>query len=176
MYDATFKLLMTGDGGVGKTTLTKRYVTGLFSDETKITIGIDFFVKEIKLVENGEEMRVKLQIWDFGGEERFRFLLPSYCRGASGALFLYSITSYASLSHVHDWLNIIRENTVSVPVLLVGSKLDLAPYRKVPTEDAIAIARKTGLQGYVEVSAKDGTNVEETFETITRLMLRAAQD
>ncbi|MHA1731739.1 MAG: Rab family GTPase [Promethearchaeota archaeon] len=164
----TFKLLITGDGGVGKTTLTQKYVTGLFKSDTRITIGVDFHTKDV--VVDGK--RVKLQIWDFGGEERFRFLLPSYCRGASGALFLYSITSYASLSHLPDWMNIINQEAGRIPVLLVGSKLDLAEYRKVPPEEAVEFARQGGLMGYVEVSAKDGTNVEETFEAITRLMIQ----
>ncbi|GAB4306531.1 MAG: hypothetical protein Kow0069_03380 [Promethearchaeota archaeon] len=173
-YDMTFKLLIAGDGGVGKTTLTRRYVTGLFTDATKMTIGVEFHLKD--LVVDGN--RVKLQIWDFGGEERFRFLLPEYCRGASGALFLYSITSYASLVHASEWIDIVQKHACGgrpVPVLLVGSKLDLEPYRKVMAQEAIELAKKLGMSGYVEVSAKDGRNVEEAFETITRLMIEQLQ-
>ncbi|GAB4319108.1 MAG: Rab family GTPase [Promethearchaeota archaeon] len=171
MFDLTFKLLMTGDGGVGKTTLTQRFVTGLFTESTRITIGVDFHTKDVEV----DGHRVKLQIWDFGGEERFRFLLPSYCRGAAGALFLFSITSYTSLSHMPEWLQIVRENAPGVPILLVGSKRDLEKHRAVPTSDAVEYARGSGLAGYVEVSAKDGTNVEETFTTITRLMIERHQ-
>ena len=69
MYDATFKVVIFGDAGCGKTTLTQRFLTNLFKSDTKMTIGVDFEVKSLEI--NGK--KVKLQIRDFGGEERFRF-------------------------------------------------------------------------------------------------------
>lgn len=167
-FDATFKLLLFGDGGVGKTTLTQRYVTGVFVDSTRITIGVDFHIKELGI----GTKRVKLQIWDFGGEERFRFLLPNYCRGAAGGLFIYDITSLTSLTHLVDWMQIVRENAGSVPVLMVGTKADLVNQRKVQATEAIEVAKSHKLMGFAEVSAKTGENVEATFETITKLMLK----
>jgi len=167
-FDATFKLLMFGDGGVGKTTLTQRYVTGVFVDSTRITIGVDFHIKELSI----QNKRVKLQIWDFGGEERFRFLLPSYCRGAAGGLFLYDITSLTSLTHLVDWMQIVRENAGPVPIIMVGAKADLANQRKVQSTEAIEMAKAHKLVGFSEVSAKTGENVEATFETITKLMMK----
>ena len=78
MYDATFKIIIFGDAGCGKTTLTQRFLTNLFVSDSKMTIGVDFEVKSLEV----DKQKVKLQIWDFGGEERFRFLLPTYCLGA----------------------------------------------------------------------------------------------
>ncbi|MCJ7649642.1 MAG: GTP-binding protein, partial [Candidatus Lokiarchaeota archaeon] len=69
MYDAIFKTVIFGDAGSGKTTLTKRFVTDLFIPDSHMTIGVEF---ETKIVEI-DDIRVKLMIWDFGGEERFRF-------------------------------------------------------------------------------------------------------
>ena len=66
MYDATFKVIIFGDAGCGKTTLAQRFLTNLFKSDSKMTIGIDFEVKSLEV----EEKKVKLQIWDFGGEER----------------------------------------------------------------------------------------------------------
>ncbi|MCK4481392.1 MAG: GTP-binding protein, partial [Candidatus Lokiarchaeota archaeon] len=67
MYDATYKIVIFGDAGCGKTTLTQRFLTNLFKSDSKMTIGVDFEVKSLEI--NGK--KIKLQIWDFGGEERF---------------------------------------------------------------------------------------------------------
>ncbi len=82
--DAMFKLCIFGDGGVGKTTLVKRYLTGVFAGDTTMTIGVDFHIKKLNI----EGKEVGLQIWDFAGEDRFRFLLPSYVFGTSGGIFM----------------------------------------------------------------------------------------
>ena len=120
--DFAFKLLMLGDASVGKTSLTHRYITGVFVDSPRLTIGVDFFSKKVRL-EDGK--KVKLQVWDFGGEERFRFLLPTYSKGSNAAIFLYDITSQKSLDSLPDWLEIVRKNAGNIPILLLGSKLDL---------------------------------------------------
>ena len=75
------KVLTAGEGGVGKTTLLRRYVDGIFMADTRMTIGVEFFLKELTI----EEKKITLQLWDFGGQERFRFLLESYAAGAKGA-------------------------------------------------------------------------------------------
>lgn len=80
---------MLGNASVGKTSLTIRYISGYFMEDLKLTIGVDFYSKTTSYIEK----KVKLQIWDFGGEERFRFLLSQYCKGANGAFFLYDITN-----------------------------------------------------------------------------------
>ena len=79
---------MLGDAAVGKTSLTLIYISGFFLDDLKLTIGVDFYSKTT----NFKNKKVKLQIWDFGGEQRFRFLLHQYCKGANAAFFLYDIT------------------------------------------------------------------------------------
>ena len=100
-HDFLFKICIFGDGGVGKTTLLNRYVLGLFKDDSKMTIGVDFRMKQLKV----NEKIVTLQIWDFAGEERFRFLLPHYITGASGGIFMYDITRYSSLKNLNEWIN-----------------------------------------------------------------------
>ena len=130
MYDATFKIIIFGDAGCGKTTLTQRFLTNLFVSDQTMTIGVDFEVKSLSV----DEQKVKLQIWDFGGEERFRFLLPTYVRGARGGLFLYDITNYSSIAHIDDWLSVIRKEIRAediFPIIVVGSKADLGENREV---------------------------------------------
>ncbi len=167
-----FKIIIFGDGGVGKTTLITRYLTGIFKSDELITIGVDFHVKKIEI----EGKRVSLQIWDFAGEERFRFLLPSYVIGASGGIFLYDITRYSSFKNFDSWLEIFKKGyrgeNHQIPVLMVGSKLDLEYKRAVSREEAYEIAKKNNLYGYIECSAKDGQSVEDIFLEMGRLMIR----
>ena len=171
MYDATYKICIFGDAGCGKTTLTQRFLTNLFKSDSKMTIGVDFEVKSIEI----EGKKVKLQIWDFGGEERFRFLLPTYVRGATGCIFMYDITNYSSIAHIDDWLMVLRQGTqAKLPTLVVGGKADLSD-REVTSEEAIQIAKSREASGFIECSAKTGDNVETTFRALTRLMLQNSE-
>ncbi|MHA1985797.1 MAG: Rab family GTPase [Promethearchaeota archaeon] len=173
MYDATYKVVIFGDAGCGKTTLTQRFLTNLFKSDTKMTIGVDFEVKSLEI--NGK--KVKLQIWDFGGEERFRFLLPTYVRGANGALFMYDVTNYSSLAHIDDWLLVVNKEIKSeqeaFPIIVVGGKADLIDDREVTGDEGINIAKsRGGIEGFIECSSKTGENVEETFHALTSIMMQ----
>jgi small GTP-binding protein len=174
MYDATFKIVIFGDPNVGKETLTQRYLTNLFVSDSKMTIGVEFEVKSLIV----DKQKVKLQIWDFGGEERFRFLLPTYVRGARGGIFMYDITNYSSIAHIDDWLTVIRKEIRKedlFPIIVVGGKADMAENREVPASEGIKIAKSRGVDGFIEISTKTGENVEAAFEALTRLMLNDAR-
>ena len=140
-----------------------------------MTIGVDFEVKSMDI--NGK--KVKLQIWDFGGEERFRFLLPTYVRGANGALFMYDVTNYSSLAHIDDWMLVVRKEIKSeqdtFPIIVVGGKADLLDDREVTGDEGINIAKSRGVDGFIECSSKSGENVEETFDALTRLMIQKSK-
>lgn len=166
MYDAIFKIIIFGDAGSGKTTLVKRFMTNQFISDTQMTIGVDFEVKTIDI----DGLEIKLQIWDFGGEERFRFILPRYVRGANGGVFMYDITNYSSLSHIEDWLSVIIETNEVFPIALVGGKVDLESYREVSYEEGLEVAKSYSLDLFIECSSKNGQNVENIFEGLGRIM------
>ena len=168
MFDATYKIVIFGDAGTGKTTLTQRYMTNLFKSDSKMTIGVEFEVKSIEL----DGKKIKLQIWDFGGEERFRFILPTYVRGAAGGIFMYDITNYSTLAHIDDWLLVIQKQIQEIfPIIVVGGKADLADEREVTSEEGIKMAKSRDVAAFIESSAKTGENIEITFESLTRLMM-----
>ncbi|MFX0004665.1 MAG: Rab family GTPase [Candidatus Hodarchaeota archaeon] len=165
-YDYTFKILMLGDETVGKTSLTLRYISGLYLEDLRLTIGTDFYSKST--IFNGK--KIKLQIWDFGGEERFRFLLSQYCKGANAAFFLYDITNRNTLTHLADWTQIMREHAGNIPIMLVGTKAHLEEFRAVTRKQGIQRAKEQKLSGFVEVSSKTGQNVDKLFEVMTEII------
>lgn len=169
LYDAKLKIIIFGDRGSGSRTLVLRLLTNLFVSELP-EFEMDFELKSLSV--DGKKVLVK--IWNFGEDERKRFLLPTFARGSQGGLFLYDITNYTSLAHIDDWLSIIRKETRadnSFPILVVGCKADLVEDREVPTADGIKIAQSRNTNGFIETSSKTGENVEKAFEVLTRLML-----
>ena len=90
MSYARYKMCIFGDGGVGKTTLVNRYISGKYSEAFKMTIGVDFYTKNIEI----QGTRVNLQIWDFASEHQLKNLMPNYVIGAFGGIFMYDINAF----------------------------------------------------------------------------------
>ena len=163
-----FKIVVVGDGGIGKSTMIQRLTTGLFIP-MKITIGTDLATYHIQV---SEFETAKLQVWDFGGEQRFRFFLPNYCRGASGCLLCYDITRYNSLENLEEWYNIVQENSENPVFMLVGQKCDLAQEKRaVEYSVAEGFQRKHNISYLFETSSKSGHNTENVFETLTKAII-----
>jgi small GTP-binding protein len=160
--DLAFKICIFGDSGVGKTTLVDRYLTEEFHDDIRSTLGATIQIKILKL-KNG---KVTLQIWDFGGEEKFRFIFPAYARGSSGGIYMFDLTNRASISNINNWLSIFREVSDDCIILLVGSKLDLEQERVFSKEDTYDLMRLYKFDNYVECSSKTGENVLSVFTTL----------
>ncbi|MHA1805822.1 MAG: Rab family GTPase [Promethearchaeota archaeon] len=171
-YDYTFKILLLGNATVGKTCFTKRYCYNIFNPSERLTIGVDFHVKTIEL----KGRKIKLQIWDIGGEARFRFLLPTYCLGANAAFLLYDITRTSTLENVHEWISIVRQKAGPIPIMLIGAKIDLSPKeREISREYGIQIAEKNDIAAFAEISSKNNINIDESFNTLTRLTLERTE-
>ncbi|MFX1390825.1 MAG: Rab family GTPase [Promethearchaeota archaeon] len=167
MYDAIFKIVIFGDPGCGKTTLTRRFMTNLFVSDARMTIGVDF---ETKILEVDGTL-VKLMMWDFAGDERFRFMIPQYINGAMGGILMYDITNYASFAHISNWYSLIKETNNRFPIILLGGKLDLDDYREIDFQEGLQAARTMDLFDCIECSSKTGENIVESFTMLTRLML-----
>lgn len=162
------KLLTAGDGGVGKTTLLHRYVDHTFIDSTKMTIGVEFFFKNLVL----DEEPYTLQIWDFGGQDQFRFMLEPYARGALGALLLIDMTRPLSLSFLDEWINICRSDKKNIPILFIGTKIDLEEMVCVDKELIEENMQKYDLFDFITVSSKTGYNVDLAFKLLTNEIVK----
>ncbi|CAG5945408.1 unnamed protein product [Menidia menidia] len=124
----TFKVLVIGDSGVGKTCLTHRLCAGHFPARVEATIGVDF--RERALDVDGE--RIKLQLWDTAGQERFRkSMVQHYYRNVHAVLFVYDVSRPASFSALAAWMEECRQNSVGqeIPRFLIGNKADLCDPR-----------------------------------------------
>ncbi|KAH0667544.1 hypothetical protein KY285_028750 [Solanum tuberosum] len=127
------------------------------------TIGVDFKIRTVE--QDGKT--IKLQIWDTAGQERFRTITSSYYRGAHGIIVVYDVTDQESFNNVKQWLSEIdRYATPNVNKILVGNKSDLVASRVVSYETAKAFADEIGIP-FLETSAKDASNVEESFMAMT---------
>src|SRR6056297_940093 len=169
-----FKILVAGAGGVGKTTLLTRAVTGKFVEDTQMTIGVEFHLLNLSFGEPGadNESKVTLQLWDFGGQERFRFMLDSYVAGAKGALLLYDLTRMRTLDNLDEWVQIVRKHDPNLPILFVGTKLDRVEDITVSDDYAREFMEPLGLFEHVKISSKDGTGVKPAFKQVAKEILK----
>jgi small GTP-binding protein len=166
-YDHQFRLLIVGESGVGKTCILLRFADDMFEPDFLSTIGVDFKVKELVL----DGKRVKLQIWDSAGQERFRNITSSYYRNSSGVIIVYDVTSQDSFDKVAGWIEEVRRH-VQVPLLIVGNKSDLVDKRQVATEAGEEFAQRQGLI-FMETSAKANTNIDAAFGELSKKLVEA---
>ena len=147
-----YKIVLAGSMGVGKSSLITRFCDNIFYERTKATIGVEFRKKVVKL---DNKINIEITIWDFGGEERYRVLFPSYCNGASAALILYDTTNEESLDDIKNWVKIIDGNALeNVIKVLIGNKIDLKDNRVISMAEAKETSQKfncigNGKQTYV---------------------------
>uniref|UniRef100_A0A8C5QNJ7 small monomeric GTPase n=1 Tax=Leptobrachium leishanense TaxID=445787 RepID=A0A8C5QNJ7_9ANUR len=164
-YDISFKVMLVGDSGVGKTCLLVRFKDGAFLAGSFIsTVGIDFRNKVL----NVDGVKVKLQIWDTAGQERFRSVTHAYYRDAHALLLLYDVTNKTSFDNIQAWLTEIHEYAQKdVVIMLLGNKVDSTHERMVKLEDGERLAKEYGVP-FMETSAKNGLNVELAFTAIAK--------
>ena len=155
-----YKILLLGDSAVGKSCLLLRYCDDSFQDIHLATIGLDFRLKTLNLDNN---KKIKAQIWDTAGQDRFRAITKNYYRGANGILLIYDITDRSSFEHIRNWIEQIKEEAPEqIIIYLVGNKIDNQNNRVVTNEEAKKLAEEFKLK-YYETSAKNNINVDTTF-------------
>eukprot|EP01102_Stenamoeba_stenopodia_P004393 TRINITY_DN14701_c0_g1_i1.p1 TRINITY_DN14701_c0_g1~~TRINITY_DN14701_c0_g1_i1.p1 ORF type:complete len:222 (-),score=53.64 TRINITY_DN14701_c0_g1_i1:73-738(-) len=170
-FDLFVKMILIGDSGVGKSCLLLRFSDDSFTPTFISTIGVDFKVKMLEI----DGKKVKIQVVDTAGQERFRTITANYYRGAQGVMMVYDITDTKSFENINHWLKNVRENAPPSAIkILVGNKSDLNDQREVSFANGEALAREAGIK-FLETSAKDRSNVEEAFLTLAKDILAQQQ-
>ena len=166
--DMTFKILTIGESGVGKTCIAKRFVQDKFVKNHLVTIGVDYFAKTLHI--NNKD--VKLKIWDTAGQERFKTLTAQYYKGADGILLVYDVTDEESYEKIRDWMGQIALNTQKddLGLVLLGNKCDIQA-RKVTKEMGNKLGEELKIS-YFETSALSGQGINESFEELTRIIMK----
>eukprot|EP01013_Petalomonas_cantuscygni_P037786 TRINITY_DN68686_c0_g1_i1.p1 TRINITY_DN68686_c0_g1~~TRINITY_DN68686_c0_g1_i1.p1 ORF type:complete len:217 (-),score=34.30 TRINITY_DN68686_c0_g1_i1:246-896(-) len=167
-----FKVLVIGDIGVGKTSFIKRYVHGLYTPNYRVTIGVDFGLKELYI---GRSV-VRVQLWDIAGQERFGNLTRVYYKEAVGALVVFDLTSRESLTLAGQWKadvdrKVFLPSGERIPCLLIANKCDLPA--AVTTAEVDSFCRQHGFIGWYRCSAKDGTHVDDSCLHLVNHILAA---
>ena len=160
------KVVVAGDGTVGKTSLVRRFCEGKFEMTRVATIGVDFQTKLVEL----PERTVKLSIWDMAGQDRFQVIRAGFYRGSRAAALVFDVTSPESFANLERWRQEIIEVVPQQPFVVVGNKTDLE--RKISPEQGAAFAQ--GIRAaYVETSALSGAGVPDLFLSLAKLSFTA---
>lgn len=170
---ASYKIVLMGEAGVGKTSLIRRYVLHAFEEGYMATLGM-VVSKHIDLLslEDGRSVEVNLLIWDIMGQRGFMDLLQdAYFRGAQGALAVFDITRAETLEGLRHWIGVARREEPRIPIVVLGNKADLVAQRVVTNDAARGFCQALGLP-YFPTSAKTGLNVEAAFRHLSREAFR----
>lgn len=178
------KLVLCGDGAVGKTALRHRYMGHGFRSQYLMTIGAEFSLKDLQWEHEGQSGRMKAQIWDLAGQQKFHQVRQLYYTGSHGALLVYDTTHPISFENTVEWLKEIKKTVGRIPVALIGNKVDLRPHVD------LSISAKKGQQlakmiqeyfldgaftvPFIETSAKTGENVELAFRELTNIVVSSS--
>ena len=166
-HDLSFKIIVVGDSGVGKSCLTMKATKNIFENTYSPTIGFEFYTFVIKI----KEKIIRLQIWDTCGQEVYRSLINGFYRNSTLAILVYAINNLKSFKNLDIWLNDIKVNSnPDIKIFLIGNKKDLEDKREIPLDNATKFAKDHGLHMFKEASAKTGFNAQEIFIEAARIL------
>lgn len=160
------KMILCGDGGVGKTSICSHLRTQRIPRGYELTVGLNIEVHETYL----RGTTVKLVLWDLAGQERFSCVRGDFYFGARVALIVFDVQNRGSFFDVKHWIRELKRHSPNTPFILVGNKVDLIK-REVSEAEAEAVAHEFSVP-YFETSALKGENVEELFQMATRMALK----
>jgi len=164
--DLTFKMIIIGDSGTGKSCFSDRANKKDFEEARNNTVGFEFFIFNIRI----NEKVIKLQIWDTCGGELYKSFISTFCRNSSLGIIVYSIDDKSSFKNIENWLKFLKAQNPDIKIFLVGNKSDLEEYRKVSKDEGENFAKENKLDMFFETSAKSDYNVQKVFIEAAKLL------
>ena len=172
-----YKVIVIGDGFVGKTGITVRFCEGQFNDEYKSTIGANFGSKRITF----QNKTYALQLWDIAGQKRFKIFRSSYYAGASCVVLVYDVTNRLTFLDLQNWICEYQKVIGPKPTVIVGNKVDLPLSGKIDPRTKEPYQKEVGYNelqkfafelnvSYMETSAKTNHNIDQLFETAIQMV------
>ncbi|KAF7265166.1 hypothetical protein GWI33_021359 [Rhynchophorus ferrugineus] len=169
--EVALKVVIVGNGGVGKSSMIQRYCKGTFTKDYKKTIGVDFLERQIEV--DGEEVR--LMLWDTAGQEEFDAITKAYYRGAQACVLAFSTIDRDSFEAAHSWKLKVENECGEIPTVIVQNKIDLIDQSVVSPEEAELLARALGCR-LVRTSVKEDLNVTAVFRHLAQRCLAELRD
>jgi small GTP-binding protein len=164
------KIIIIGEPGVGKTSLVKKFISGQFSRDYRASIGTNIFIKKLNLDDNRQ---VSIQIWDIAGQERWINMRHTYYRGAHGAIIVGDLTRKNTFDQIEQfWNPDLLNYCKNIPKILLANKNDLD--NKIHEEEVKYIGESINADMVLLTSAKNGENVEKSFELISGYALKVS--
>ena len=173
--DFVFKITVIGDGGVGKTSLIKKYTKGSFKKEYIKTLGAQFSKYDEKI----EDSAVKLFFWDIAGQAEFSFMRPTFYKGSKAAIIVFSQAPNEierSFEHISEWHEDIKKYCGNIPIMLFGNKIDLVTDEELYASKVKEIVDTRDFLGYYKTSAKTGNGVFKAFQSIIKDLYERFKD
>ena len=159
--EITFKLIIIGDIGVGKSTIINTLVNGKFKENYQATIGFDIFKYRSKV----EDVIININIWDTCGLIDFSACTNNFFKEATIAIIVYEIDKRKSFENIPNWVNLLKSNTQPDTIIfIVGNKSDIEEKREINNEEGIEYTKLNDFNLFIETSAKENTYVKELFE------------
>jgi small GTP-binding protein len=168
------KILVGGEGGVGKTSILYRYINNGFTANMQMTIGVQLHTR---VVVRDDGTKANLVFWDLSGQERFRFMLQNYCGGASGAFILFDMYEVDTLGKIEEWFQLFKSHLPKgAPIILVGTKKDLLTPEQVEqvNDAALQWCHYFGCDNYLPTSSKTGENVAAVVDMMIQILVNRA--
>lgn len=163
-----FKVVICGNGSVGKTSLVLQFTEHKFTENYIMSIGANFAIHLINKPD--ENLAIRLQLWDLAGQKHFTFVRPSFYSGAFAIVYVFDLTRRESFEAISDWKKEAERHTGDVPRLLIGNKVDLVEQRVVSRQEGEKLAEEIGAQ-YYETSAKDAINIDKAFYELNEILM-----
>lgn len=161
--EIAIKVVVVGNGAVGKSSMIQRYCKGVFTNDYKKTIGVDFLERQIEV--DGEDVR--LMLWDTAGQEEFDAITKAYYRGAQACVLVFSTVDRDSFKAVESWKSKVEKECGTIHIALVQNKIDLMDDAVVTREEADDLAKRLRLRFY-RTSVKEDCNVSDVFQYLAR--------